>query len=249
MCAEAKELPGHREESLFHGPSPTGSCLFPYSLSPSCICILITWYWGHSSSSICLAEFRLRRQGNTLQPSSKGPEKLPWTLGQAASWLILLGKKVLALTSIISWNGQGWGFNRRMNIRGAAAFTSQWPDLRCPCNNLRTSTTNNQHRFKAESIQSGSWLKCQYKVKIPPLTQVYFFMCAGLSALTQVWKLRKAISYLMSVHYSCVLCVLSHVWCSVTPWTVDHQAPLSMEFSRQEYWSGLLFPTQMIFPT
>ena len=30
---------------------------------------------------------------------------------------------------------------------------------------------------------------------------------------------------------------------SVTPWTVAHQAPLSMEFSRQEYWSGLPFPS------
>ena len=28
----------------------------------------------------------------------------------------------------------------------------------------------------------------------------------------------------------------------VTPWTVAHQAPLPMEFSRQEYWSGLPFP-------
>ena len=28
-----------------------------------------------------------------------------------------------------------------------------------------------------------------------------------------------------------------------TPWTVAHQAPLSMEFSQQEYWSGLPFPT------
>ena len=28
-----------------------------------------------------------------------------------------------------------------------------------------------------------------------------------------------------------------------TPWTVAHQAPLSMEFSRQEYWSGLPFPS------
>ena len=27
-----------------------------------------------------------------------------------------------------------------------------------------------------------------------------------------------------------------------TPWTVAHEAPLSMEFSRQEYWSGLQFP-------
>ena len=28
-----------------------------------------------------------------------------------------------------------------------------------------------------------------------------------------------------------------------TPWTVAHQAPLSMGFSRQEYWSGLPFPS------
>ena len=29
----------------------------------------------------------------------------------------------------------------------------------------------------------------------------------------------------------------------MTPWTVARQAPLSMEFSRQEYWSGLPFPS------
>ena len=41
-----------------------------------------------------------------------------------------------------------------------------------------------------------------------------------------------------------VLCraVLSHLWLFVTPWAVALQAPLSMEFSRQEYWSGLPFP-------
>ena len=34
------------------------------------------------------------------------------------------------------------------------------------------------------------------------------------------------------------------MWCSyVTPWTVAHQPPLSMDFSRQEYWSGLPFPS------
>ena len=36
---------------------------------------------------------------------------------------------------------------------------------------------------------------------------------------------------------------LSHVWLFATPWTVALQAPLSMEFSRQEYWSGLPFPS------
>ena len=39
-----------------------------------------------------------------------------------------------------------------------------------------------------------------------------------------------------------LLCTLSCVRLFVTPWTVAHQAPLSMGFSRQEYWSGLPFP-------
>ena len=39
-----------------------------------------------------------------------------------------------------------------------------------------------------------------------------------------------------------VLSRFSHVQLFVTPWTIAHQAPLSMGFSRQEYWSGLPFP-------
>ena len=36
---------------------------------------------------------------------------------------------------------------------------------------------------------------------------------------------------------------LSHVRLFVAPWTVAYQAPQSVEFSRQEYWSGLPFPS------
>ena len=36
---------------------------------------------------------------------------------------------------------------------------------------------------------------------------------------------------------------LSRVRLFATPWTVAHQAPLSMGFSRQEYWSGMPFPS------
>ena len=35
----------------------------------------------------------------------------------------------------------------------------------------------------------------------------------------------------------------AHMLSHVTPWTAAHQAPLSMDFSRQEYWSGLPFPS------
>ena len=36
---------------------------------------------------------------------------------------------------------------------------------------------------------------------------------------------------------------LSRVWLFATPWTVAYQAPQSMGFFRQEYWSGLPFPS------
>ena len=39
-----------------------------------------------------------------------------------------------------------------------------------------------------------------------------------------------------------MLSCFSHVWLFATLWTVDRQAPLSMGFSRQEYWSGLPCP-------
>ena len=61
------------------------------------------------------------------------------------------------------------------------------------------------------------------------------------SSLVASWSLGLFIFLLILKH----LCVLS---CSAVsdslqfPWTVYHQAPLSMGFSRQEYWSGLPFP-------
>ena len=42
--------------------------------------------------------------------------------------------------------------------------------------------------------------------------------------------------------HACVLSCFSHVWLFATSWTVALQAPLSMGFSRQEYWSGLPCP-------
>ena len=46
------------------------------------------------------------------------------------------------------------------------------------------------------------------------------------------------------------ICVqqLSPIRLFVTPWTVAHQAPLSLEFSRQEYWSGLPCPSPRDLP-
>ena len=42
--------------------------------------------------------------------------------------------------------------------------------------------------------------------------------------------------------HASMLSRFSHVWFFVTLWTIAHQAPLSMGFSRQEYWSGFPCP-------
>ena len=52
----------------------------------------------------------------------------------------------------------------------------------------------------------------------------------------------------MTLNYTKVkLKSLSRVRLFATPWTVAYQTPLSMGFSKQQYWSGLLFLLQGIF--
>ena len=53
----------------------------------------------------------------------------------------------------------------------------------------------------------------------------------------------KFIELTYTIRYAPSVLVSSVVSDSATPWTVTHQAPLSMGFSRQEYWSGLPFPS------
>ena len=47
----------------------------------------------------------------------------------------------------------------------------------------------------------------------------------------------------------CMLSPFSFLWLFVTLWAVAHQAPLSMGFSGEEYWSGCHFLLLKIFPT
>ena len=48
---------------------------------------------------------------------------------------------------------------------------------------------------------------------------------------------------LNSGEITCGAFMLSLVQIFMMPWTVVHQPPLSMEFSRQEYWSGVPLPS------
>ena len=65
-----------------------------------------------------------------------------------------------------------------------------------------------------------------------------------LQARTLKWV---AISFSNAWKWKVKVKSLSHVWFLVTPWTAAHQAPPSMGFSRQEYWSGVPFDIAFIF--
>ena len=60
-----------------------------------------------------------------------------------------------------------------------------------------------------------------------------------------VYKMFCLFFFFMEAHYS-IVCVCAQSCPTLTPWTVAHQAPLSMGFLRQEYWSGLPFPPPIL---
>ena len=61
-----------------------------------------------------------------------------------------------------------------------------------------------------------------------------------LQARTLEWV---AISFSNSLKWKMKVKSLSRVWLLATPWASAHQAPPSMGFSRQEYWSGVPLPS------
>ena len=80
-------------------------------------------------------------------------------------------------------------------------------------------------------------------------------ICSFLQFLSLgTWHLLEALfggsTCLLSSPYmcECTLSRFSHVRVCETPWTVANQVPLSKGFSRQEYWSGLPFPSPGYLP-
>ena len=65
-----------------------------------------------------------------------------------------------------------------------------------------------------------------------------------LQARTLEWV---AISFSNAWKWKVKVKLLSRVQLLATPWTAVHQAPPSMGFSRQEYWSGLSLPSPNLF--
>ena len=100
----------------------------------------------------------------------------------------------------------------------AALFLASW--LKCSVNDLQNFKKSIREKKAPDSI--FTFRNCQRH------------FCLIQSCYKQLWQGYRKLS-------TNVLC--SVMADSATPWTVARQAPLLMEFSRQEYWSRLLFPS------
>ena len=87
----------------------------------------------------------------------------------------------------------------------------------------------------AKSLQSCPTL-CDPRDSSPPGSPVPGI----LQARTLEWF---AISFSNAWKWKVKVKSLSRVWLFATPWTTAHQAPPSIRFSRQEYWSGVPSPS------
>ena len=124
--------------------------------------------------------------------------------------------------------------------------------------------THNSRKFRC-SVSLGYFcfecalflLTIYYKILILAFQLTFSRLLSFLNQALLVWLCMS----LFPVYYICticfcpwnsVCCVLTCsvvLICFVTPWTGAQQAPLSMEFSRQEYWNGLPFLSPGIFLT
>ena len=113
------------------------------------------------------------------------------------------------------------------------------------------SITNSWSSLKLTSIESvmpsSHLILCRPLLLLPPIPpSIRVF--SNESTLCIRWPLElckmEISERINTIHFRprCCAWSLSHVRLFVTPWTVAYQAPLSMWFSSQEYWSGLPCP-------
>ena len=86
-----------------------------------------------------------------------------------------------------------------------------------------------------EDIPEASRISVANTHRLKPSFQSFVCMNVFIQIYWYTWVYIHILLLLFSL--------LNHVQLSATPWTVACQAPLSMGFSRQEYWSGLPLPS------
>ena len=142
------------------------------------------------------------------------------------------------LTGLVDWVNAGCEGQEKLSITPIfSAWTTEW---RC-------------YNWDGEDL---GWVGVTHHSSVPGALTLRFLLkifCLIFHYYKNPLKAETGMPpFCSSLNSHCLvvrLCVvLSRVWLFATPWTVACQALLSMEFSRQEYWSGLPFHTLRDLP-
>ena len=121
---------------------------------------------------------------------------------------------------------------------GSRERDGQWIEFR-NFRNLSPPKRINNCTAAAKSLQSCLTL-CDPRDGGPPVSPIPGI----LQARTLEWV---AISFSNAWKWKVKVKLLSRIRLLATPWTAAYQAPPSMGFSRQEYWSGVPLPSPLVF--
>ena len=155
-----------------------------------------------------------------------------------------LEKEMATHSSVLAWRSPGTGEPGGLPSMGSHRVGHDWSDLAVAAvwNMLR----NRSRKDKEGSIIQGLYLALCMDYSVLSFERAKF-LCPWDSEHDWTWWKQLSTQRCSDlITRTCELLLLfsrSVVFNSATSWTVAHQASLSMGFSRQDYWSGLPFPS------
>ena len=154
-------------------------------------------------------------------------------------------------SSVLAWRIPGTGEPGELPSTGSQRVGHDWSDLAVTAATL----LKREEELEVESVAKDHLISYAYITKPPWNPKGLDSKNFWVGEHEEIWGEWSASgghrhsasllpTYLpyASLPPGCV-CVLSQFWLFATPWTVAHQASLTMEFSKQEYWRGLAFST------
>ena len=115
--------------------------------------------------------------------------------------------------------------------------------LKCNSKRRYCSTPHSQWEDRSLTSINTNQQRCLITMAYLPNTSMTFLLACPQHIKTFLPFVSAEVSSISLLYLKKKVKSLSHVLLFVTPWTVAYQAPPSMGFSRQEYWSGLPFPS------